>query len=188
MICSLASFGQGLAPLPEWQKAEPLQEIERVGKAGKPIMLYFSSVAIEPDKIDSSQNEKLKEFRTKISPVALIERYKSHIEFKEKFSKQLEIKVRDLQKAESSGESPLEFDFISLNSEMSKNNNLILEYDYPTIIGADQVPNAYQAKISEIASDRIKQSLIYPNSYDNKQFKRLEYSQCLYRAGDSIRF
>jgi hypothetical protein len=30
-----------------------LEEIERVGNAKKPIMLYFSKVPIEPDKIDS---------------------------------------------------------------------------------------------------------------------------------------
>src|SRR5205823_5918506 len=38
-----------------------LEEIDRVGKAGKPIMLYFSNVGVDPDKLDLDQWPKLKE-------------------------------------------------------------------------------------------------------------------------------
>jgi hypothetical protein len=52
-----------------------LEEIERVGKAGKPIMLYFSRVPIDPERIDASQNERLKEFKTKSYPQGLVENF-----------------------------------------------------------------------------------------------------------------
>src|ERR1043166_3914515 len=42
-----------------------LEEIERVGKAGKPVMLYFSRVEIDPERIEVDQIEKLKQFREK---------------------------------------------------------------------------------------------------------------------------
>ncbi|MGZ8910678.1 MAG: DUF4062 domain-containing protein [Methylococcaceae bacterium] len=74
-----------------------LEEIERVGKAAKPIMLYFSKVPIDPESIDLQQNETLKQFKSKTYPKGLVESYKSIIEFRDKFAKQLELKVRDLQ-------------------------------------------------------------------------------------------
>ena len=45
-----------------------LEEIERVGTAGKPIMLYFSNVGIDPDQIDLSQMQKLSSFKIKTYP------------------------------------------------------------------------------------------------------------------------
>src|SRR4029077_13747425 len=75
-----------------------LEEIQRVASAGKPVMLYFSKVGMEPDKIDLSQLARLKEFKQQTYPNALTESYKSQIEFRDKFARQLELKVRDLQK------------------------------------------------------------------------------------------
>jgi hypothetical protein len=80
-----------------------LEEIERVGKAGKPIMLYFSKVEIDPDRIDIEQIEKLKEFKEKSYPKGLVENYRKVIEFRDKFSKQLELKIRDKR---SNGRAP----------------------------------------------------------------------------------
>ena len=52
-----------------------IEEIERVGNAEKPIMLYFSRIGIDPDKIDLTQIEKLKQFKEKTYPNGLIESY-----------------------------------------------------------------------------------------------------------------
>jgi len=41
-----------------------LEEIDRVGKAGKPVMLYFSRVKADLDAIDLEQFKRLKEFKT----------------------------------------------------------------------------------------------------------------------------
>jgi hypothetical protein len=53
-----------------------LEEIERVGNAGKPIMLYFSRVEIDPDMIELDQIESLKRFKDKTYPKGLVESYK----------------------------------------------------------------------------------------------------------------
>ena len=83
-----------------------LEEIARVAKAGKPIMLYFSKVGADPDKIDLAQLTKLKAFKEETYPNALTESFKSQIEFRDKFAKQLELKVRDLQRLDNPSQPP----------------------------------------------------------------------------------
>jgi len=83
-----------------------LEEINRVAKAGKPVMLYFSRVGADPDQLDLAQLTRLKEFKANTYPNALTESFKSQIEFRDKFAKQLELKVRELQTADESGQPP----------------------------------------------------------------------------------
>jgi hypothetical protein len=83
-----------------------LEEIARVAKAGKPIMLYFSKVPIDPGSIDLGQLDKLKRFKAETYPNALTESYKTHVEFRDKFARQIELKVRDLQREDGSGQPP----------------------------------------------------------------------------------
>lgn len=83
-----------------------IEEIERVAKAGKPIMLYFSKVGTDPDKIDLSQLRLLQDFKQQTYPNALTESFKSQIEFRDKFAKQLELKVREIQKADDPDQTP----------------------------------------------------------------------------------
>lgn len=91
-----------------------LEEISRVAKAGKPIMLYFSKVGMDPDKIDLAQLQRLQAFKQETYPNALTESFKSQIEFRDKFAKQIELKVRDLQKADDLGQpSRLSLEFVS---------------------------------------------------------------------------
>ena len=83
-----------------------LEEIERAAGAGKPVMLYFSKIGMEPDKIDILQLKRLNQFKEQTYPNALTESYRSQIEFRDKFARQLELKVRDLQKADEAGQPP----------------------------------------------------------------------------------
>lgn len=73
-----------------------IEEIERVGNAGKPVMLYFSKIKVEIDSVDLVQYQKLKDFKYRTYPKGLIESYSSLLEFRDKFSKQLAMKVREL--------------------------------------------------------------------------------------------
>ncbi len=57
-----------------------LEEIERVAKAGKPVMLYFSKVGADPDLLDLEQLRRLREFKADITSHALIESYKSTLD------------------------------------------------------------------------------------------------------------
>ncbi len=73
-----------------------IEEIERVGIAGKPAMLYFSKVKVEIDSVDLAQYELLKDFKHRTYPKGLVESYSSLLEFRDKFSKQLAMRVREL--------------------------------------------------------------------------------------------
>lgn len=73
-----------------------IEEIERIAEAGKPVMLYFSGARQDPDKIDLDQLSKLREFKKKTFPLALVESYADHVEFKDKLAKQIEIQLRTL--------------------------------------------------------------------------------------------
>ncbi|MBL9170917.1 MAG: hypothetical protein JNN07_24505 [Verrucomicrobiales bacterium] len=73
-----------------------LEEIERVAKDGKPVMLYFSKADKNPDDIDLEQLKKLREFKKKTFPNALVENYSGPVEFRDKLARQLEIQLRAL--------------------------------------------------------------------------------------------
>lgn len=73
-----------------------LEEIERVAKDGKPSMLYFSKANKNPDEIDLKQLEKLRGFKEKTFPNALVENYTNSVEFRDKLARQLEIQLRAL--------------------------------------------------------------------------------------------
>ena len=83
-----------------------LEEIERVASVGKPVMLYFSQVAIDPYQIDMNQQDSLRRFKELISAKSLTESYKSQVEFRHKFSRQLEMRVRELQASDSQTQPP----------------------------------------------------------------------------------
>jgi hypothetical protein len=71
-----------------------IEEIERVGNAGKTVMLYFSQAKVEPDAIDFEQYQKLKDFKNKTYPKGLVTNYSDIKEFKDKLTRQLELKIR----------------------------------------------------------------------------------------------
>jgi hypothetical protein len=139
-----------------------LEEIERVGKAGKPIMLYFSKVEIDPDKIEIGQIEKLKEFKEKTYPKGLVENYRKVIEFRDKFSKQLELKIRDIQQSEASGKVPLLLEFLSVDEGKPAGSTLTCSYVAPVVADYSSVPPADQAKVAEFVVGTIKERLSVP--------------------------
>jgi nucleoside 2-deoxyribosyltransferase len=93
-----------------------LEEIERAAKAGKPVMLYFSQVPVAPERVDTNQIERLRKFRDAVLASALVESFRSALEFRDKFAAALELKIRDLQRADEVGQpSPLDLQFVSLD-------------------------------------------------------------------------
>jgi len=102
-----------------------LEEIERVAKAGKPVMLYFSHVPVDPNRVDLKQMERLKNFKERLLPNALVETFGSSLDFRDKFANQLELKIRDLQKADDTGQPlPLDLQFVSLETGELAGNSL----------------------------------------------------------------
>lgn len=72
-----------------------VEEIERHVAAGKPTMLYFSSAPVHPDSIDAKQYDRLKKFRESCQSRGLYETFDSLGAFREKFSRQLQLKLND---------------------------------------------------------------------------------------------
>lgn len=70
-----------------------VEEIEEHIKAGKPAMIYFSMAPVVPDSIDAAQYEELKKFRDSCQPRGLYETYTSFTDFKDKFYRQLQLKL-----------------------------------------------------------------------------------------------
>ncbi len=127
-----------------------LEEIERVAKAGKPVMLYFSHVPVNPNSVVLEQMEKLREFKEGILSHALVETFGSPLDFRDKFANQLELKIRDLQKIEATGQPlPLELQFVSpesgklIGSETSISVD-ILELSNDGNLMSDDVKNYFQ--------------------------------------------
>ena len=66
-----------------------VEEIEEHVAAGKPAMLYFSSVPVRLDSVDSEQYQQLQEFKRRCIERGLVETYDAISEFREKLTRQL---------------------------------------------------------------------------------------------------
>jgi hypothetical protein len=138
-----------------------LEEIERVAKAGKPVMLYFSNVPMDPDKIDLAQLGHLQTFKQKTYPNALTESFKSQVEFRDKFAKQLELKVRELQKADHSDQPPpLRLEFFSPERKCLVGPSLAQNIDLPELTDLDAVLSGeavdVRQKIQKEIEERVR--------------------------------
>ena len=70
-----------------------VEEIERHIKAGKPVMLYFSSAPVRPDSVDNDQYSELKRFKESCKSRGIFETYTDLNDFRLKFQRQLQIKI-----------------------------------------------------------------------------------------------
>lgn len=66
-----------------------VEEIEEHLKAGKPAMIYFSSVPVVLESVDQKQYEALKKFKEECRQRGLIAEYNTPEDFKDKLSRQL---------------------------------------------------------------------------------------------------
>jgi hypothetical protein len=72
-----------------------VEEIERHIQSEKPAMLYFSSQPVAMDSVDLEQIKLLQDFKKSCQKRGLYESYDSHSNFKEKFYRQLQLKVNE---------------------------------------------------------------------------------------------
>ncbi len=70
-----------------------VEEIEEHIRAGKPVMLYFSTAPVLPDSIDQDQYSELKKFKDSCKSRGLYETYSDINEFRIKFYRQLQLKL-----------------------------------------------------------------------------------------------
>jgi len=66
-----------------------VEEIEKHLKAGKPAMIYFSSVPVVPESVDQEQYKALLKFKEELRTRGLFETYDSISVFKDKLTRQL---------------------------------------------------------------------------------------------------
>jgi len=129
-----------------------LEEIERVANQGKPVMLYFSQVKKDPNSLDLEQFKKLKDFKEKTFPKALVESYTSQIEFRDKLAKQIEIQLRNLiatlnsdNKEHSGSTSNISLEFFDKKTEKTLGQSIKLKSKFIELKKIDEVPDFKQA-------------------------------------------
>ena len=81
------------------------EEIARMGKAGKPVMLYFSDAEVRLRSVNLAEYQRLVEFQEQTYPKGLIESYNSLEEFRDKFRRQLAIQIRNIISTDSREQS-----------------------------------------------------------------------------------
>ncbi len=107
-----------------------IEEIEKHIKAGKPAMLYFSRKPVEPDSIDKEQYEKLKEFMESCKNRGIYEVYNDFNDFKDKFNRQLQIKIindKYFQVEEGEENNQMEFSTIANVPQLSREAQVLLK-------------------------------------------------------------
>jgi hypothetical protein len=72
-----------------------VEEIEEHISAGKPVMLYFSNQPVRLDSVDGEQYAKLSDFKALCQERGFFEEYSDIAEFREKFFRQLQLKLND---------------------------------------------------------------------------------------------
>jgi hypothetical protein len=128
-----------------------LEEIERVVAAGKPALLYFSKVGIDPDDIDAKQINKLRDFKKSILQKGLVDTYETRPAFRDKFSVHLQRHVSELRKAEVTGPPPLKLNFFSLATAEALEQEATLSCKRFSITDFESVPENQRAKVENIA-------------------------------------
>jgi len=72
-----------------------VEEIEEHIESKKPTMLYFSNQPAHLDSVDAKQISKLKDFKKSCRGRGLLETYDDYSDFKEKFYRQLQLKINE---------------------------------------------------------------------------------------------
>jgi len=86
-------------------ESRTIEEIKEFQKAGKPVMIYFSSTPVVPGSVDLKQYGLLMKFMDDFLKQDLVERYDSILHFREKLSRQIAqkiLKIRNMPEDEPS--------------------------------------------------------------------------------------
>jgi hypothetical protein len=73
-----------------------VEEIEEFIKAGKPVLLYFSSAPVVLESVDQDQYRRLTEFRKNVEGRGLVQRYEAVADLREKLARHLTATARRL--------------------------------------------------------------------------------------------
>ena len=105
-------FWTRLGTRTEAAQSGAVEELDRLAKAGRRIMLYFSERRVPLSRLDAEQVGRLAEFKKTTSyPHGIVETFKSPQDYREKLTRQLSMAVNDVLRqappvAHSEGEGP----------------------------------------------------------------------------------
>ncbi|WP_425077871.1 hypothetical protein [Psychroserpens sp. S379A] len=107
-----------------------IEEIKRAANNGKDVMIYFSKRGIDPSEINIEQLKALNEFKKEVYKNSLIENFSSVIDFRDKLNRQLEYKIRELQKNNTKDKKNLDISFINKETNELEDDTFIIESDH----------------------------------------------------------
>jgi formylglycine-generating enzyme required for sulfatase activity len=91
--CAIAIFWNRIGTHTGVEPGGAVEEVKRLEGMGKPVMLYFSRVPIDPDTIDYEQRAKLDQFKKSISPQALTHSFSDRKDFQHELSRHLDLQI-----------------------------------------------------------------------------------------------
>lgn len=120
-----------------------VEEIKRVSESGKPVLLYFSKRGKDPSTIDINQLNQLNDFKKNIYQSALVENFNSIVEFRDKVSRQIEMKIRELQERKENNQELIRFSFINQENGELLNNDITITVN-KIIVDQSEVDNLFK--------------------------------------------
>ncbi len=135
-------FGSRLGTETDTHISGTVEEIEEHLNAGKDVMIYFKkSINIDPDNFDSTQLEKLKEFKAKMKTKCLYSEFIDVKDFQEQLFKDIQLYINDHWSSQL-----IEID--SPPNRPQKNKQIVLsDFDLERLLAWTSVdnPQFYQA-------------------------------------------
>jgi hypothetical protein len=89
----IGAFWTRIGTVAGFAESRTIEQIKEFQKAGKPVMIYFSSAPVVPGTVDLKQYGLLMRFMDDCLKQGLVERYDSIPDFREKFSRQIANKI-----------------------------------------------------------------------------------------------
>ncbi|WP_299149829.1 hypothetical protein [uncultured Dokdonia sp.] len=106
-----------------------IEEIKRAANNGKDVMIYFSKRGIDPSEINLEQLSELNKFKKEVYKNALVENFHSVIDFRDKLTRQLEYKIRELQKSNKEAKTNLNLSFVNQKTNELQPETIEVEID-----------------------------------------------------------
>ncbi|MDX2187079.1 MAG: hypothetical protein SFV32_09105 [Opitutaceae bacterium] len=130
-------------------QTELLTELDQLKRTGTPVLLYFSKQRAHIDEIDPQELARLKEFRREQNGGCRIEEFSDLLQFRQRFTHQLDQQIRLLLSSESEGGETtnqrrpvdLSLTFADPSSAESTGEHLLLESKYFEIRNFDKIPD-----------------------------------------------
>jgi len=99
-----------------------VEELDKVGRANKIVMIYFSDVPISPSKIDVNQSTKLDDFKHKTYPKGIVHNYNDLADFERAFTYHLDMHINDLIELDKEENPSPNIDKQNVNKYQQYNN------------------------------------------------------------------